>query len=116
MKKAIISSDMHNERVYNQISPKATLALLECTDHRRFGPDLLDMCYTTFGGVDAFVHGCKTLSAVHASGIGMLQEDCVVTGRDGKPIDVPLKVDANMDVVAAGTRKLHSQLLAALRK
>jgi len=116
MRGAIISIDLHNEIMHNEISPRATLALLECTDHRRFGPDLLDMCYTACGGVDGFVHGCRTLSAVHASGVALMDEDCTVTETDGKPIAAKLEVDEPMGVVAAGTKKLHAQLLAALRK
>lgn len=116
MREAILSLDFHHEIRYRHLSEKAKLGLLECADTRRFGPDLLDICYTACGAIDGFVHGCETLSAVHASGIAMLQEDCMVTDRRGKKIDVPLEVEAPMSVVAAGTRSLHSELLAALRR
>ena len=116
MKKAIISLDFNREWVGNKISPAAKLALFNSADMRRFGPDLLDMCYTTFGGVDGFVDGRGSLSAIHASGVALLNEDCVVTDEHGKRIDIALDVEARTGVVAAGTRKLHSQLLAALRK
>lgn len=116
MRGAIISLDFHNEIIYNEIGAKGKLALLQCPDQRRFGPDLLDMCYAACGGVDGFVHGCKTLSAVHASGVALMGEDCVVSDRHGEPINAELDVEESMSVVAAGTKELHAELLAALRR
>jgi fructose-1,6-bisphosphatase/inositol monophosphatase family enzyme len=114
MRDAIVSLDFHKEIVYRQIGAKGQLALLQCMDHRRFGPDLLDMCYTACGAIDGFVHGCETLSAVHASGVALMQEGCVVSDRRGNPINVELDVKARMSIVAAGTKELHAELLAAL--
>jgi len=116
MSEAIVSLDFNMEWTRGKISPAAKLALLGCADHRRFGPDLLDMCYTACGGVDAFVDARASLSAIHASGVALLREDCVLTNEKGEPPDFALEVDARTGVVAAGTKKLHSELLAALRK
>jgi len=114
MRDAIISLDFNKEILYRQIGAKAQLALMGCRDHRRFGPDLFDMSYTACGSIDGFVHACGTLSAVHASGVALLRENCIVTDRCGKPIDVALDVNAQMSVVAAGTKELHAELLTAL--
>ncbi len=116
MRKAIVSLDFNGEAAGGRISPARKLALLGCADHRRFGPDLLDMCYTTFGGVDAFVDGRGSLSAVHASGIALLAEDCVLTNEHGRQVDFALEVEASTGIVAAGTKELHAELLAALRR
>jgi len=116
MHEAIVSLDFNREWVGKRINPAGKLALLDTADMRRFGPDLLDMCYTTFGGVDAFVDARGSLSAIHASGVALLNEDCVVTDEHGKMIDIALEVEARTGVVAAGTKRLHGQLLSALRK
>jgi len=112
MRDAILSLDFNQEG--GTIGRQRKIGLLGCKDHRRFGPDLLDMCYCACGAVDGFVHVKKSLSAIHASGAAMLEETCVVTDTRGKPLDAALRVDACVDVVAAGTMGLHKELLAAV--
>lgn len=113
---AIISIDFYHEALDRRIPEDVQIALMKCADHRRFGPDLVDMCYAAAGGVDAFVHARGTLSEVHASGIALLAEDCVLTNEYGKPINAKLEVEERTGVVAAGTKELHASLMAALKR
>jgi myo-inositol-1(or 4)-monophosphatase len=113
---AIVSIDLNGESAHRRVSSAAKLALLECRDTRRFGPDLVDMCYAACGGVDGFVDARGTLSAVHASGFAILRENCVASDVHGGELDCALEVEEFTGVVAAGTRKLHSRLVSALRK
>jgi len=111
---AVVAFDFHGKT--DKISDKAKLELINFLDHRRMGPDLLDMCYTAAGCWDAFADLRGTLSVVHASGAAMLYENCVVTDASGKALDAPLGIKEKFSVIAAGTKELHKELLKAVRK
>ncbi|VVC72220.1 Fructose-1,6-bisphosphatase/inositol-1-monophosphatase [uncultured archaeon] len=113
---SIISLDFNDEPSSKKSRAEEKIALLGCSDYRRLGPDLVDMCYTACGGLDGFVDPRKTLSLVHASGVAILSETCIVTDEKGKPIRSKLEVGECTAVVAAGTKELHAELLSALRK
>ncbi|MDD5317168.1 MAG: hypothetical protein PHF51_00365 [Candidatus ainarchaeum sp.] len=113
---AIVSLDFNDEEEGNRLSAAKKAALLECSDYRRFGPDLVDMCYAACGSLDGFADARRTLSLVHASGIAILSETCVVSDEKGKPIRSKLEVGECTAVVAAGTRELHAELLSALKR
>lgn len=98
------------------LSKEGALALWAFKDHRRTGPDLLDMGYTGAGCIDGFVEAVGGLSAIHASGMAFMKETCIVTDGYGKRITAPLEVEACTSVVAAGTKKLHSGIISALRR
>lgn len=98
------------------LSKEGALALWSFRDHRRTGPDLLDMGYTGSGCLDGFVEAVGGLSAIHASGFAFMKETCVVTDGYGKDIRVPLEVEACTSVAAAGTKELHSAIVAALKR
>ena len=109
---AVVSLDLAKGSLRNG----AKLGLLRAGDFRRFGPDLLDMCYCACGRLDGFVDARSSLSAIHACGVALMEETCVVSDEKGKRIDADLEVNERMNVVAAGTKRLHGQLLAALKR
>lgn len=112
MKESIISVDFYGEG--RHISDSAKLGLIRCHDQRRLGPALLEICYTAAGCFDAYTHLAGTLSVIHASGVAMLYENCVVSDGAGRKLDSGFTMADCCSIIAAGTKELHSEILAAV--
>jgi len=94
-----------------------THALLrEVRDARRLGSGLIEMAYVCCGGADGYLLLNPLLSAVHASGVGLMREACVLTDERGGKLDCPLEVDAKFGFIAACTKELHAGILDALKR
>lgn len=85
-------------------------------DIRRTGSNLLDLCWTAAGGLDAMVDLRNRLPIIHASGTHMvLEAGGVVLNADGKPWKLSIDFKRPMSFVAAGTPELAEKLVAFFR-
>ncbi|MGQ4871018.1 MAG: inositol monophosphatase family protein [Candidatus Thorarchaeota archaeon] len=81
-------------------------------DMRRTGSNLLDLCWTAAGSLDAMVDLRNMLPIVHVMGTHMVTEaGGVVIGQDGRPLDLPIDMRYRMSFVAASNQRLARELL-----
>ncbi len=83
-------------------------------DMRRTGSNLLDLCWTASGGLDAMVDLRDILPIIHASGTHIVQQaGGVVLDKSGNEWVVPLDFEQRMSFVAAGTYDLAQSIIEA---
>ncbi len=81
-------------------------------DIRRTGSNLLDLCWTACGALDAMVDLRGILPIIHLCGTHMVQEagGCVLDGS-GRPLLLPLELSQKMSFVAASSENLAREIL-----
>lgn len=81
-------------------------------DMRRAGSNLLDLCWTACGALDAMVDLRDILPIVHISGTHMVSEaGGFVLASSGNRLLLPLNIENKMSFVAASTESLAREIL-----
>ncbi|RDE13938.1 MAG: hypothetical protein C4K47_05035 [Candidatus Thorarchaeota archaeon] len=81
-------------------------------DMRRAGSNLLDLCWTACGVLDAMVDLRDILPIVHVSGTHIVCEaGGFVIAANGSRLLLPLRIDCRMSFVAASTKELAREIL-----
>ena len=114
-KDSIISYDTKKEwkGEYAEASFR-TLAVVH--DMRRTGSNLLDLCWTASGSLDAMVDLRNQLPIVHASGTHMVQEaGGFVIDSKGNYFQLAIEYDKRMNFVAAASEHLAKEILDLFR-
>ncbi|MHA1902459.1 MAG: inositol monophosphatase family protein [Candidatus Thorarchaeota archaeon] len=82
-------------------------------DMRRTGSNLLDLCWTAAGSLDAMVDLRNLLPIVHVSGTHMVSEaGGYVVDSTGNRFCIPIEYDQRMSFVAASTKTLALEILS----
>ncbi|MGY5876045.1 MAG: inositol monophosphatase family protein [Candidatus Thorarchaeota archaeon] len=111
-KTAIISYDTKKswKGVFGQQSLRT---IEEVHDVRRTGSNLLDLCWTASGGLDAMIDLRGILPLVHVSGTHMVFEaGGFVANRTGERFALPMDLSHRMSFIAAGTESMARKLAA----
>jgi myo-inositol-1(or 4)-monophosphatase len=83
-------------------------------DMRRTASNLLDLCWTASGALDAMVDLRGLLPIVHVSGTHMVFEaGGFVIGENGERFTLPITPDVRMSFVAANNEELARSILSA---
>ncbi len=86
-------------------------------DMRRTGSNLLDLCWTASGSLDAMIDLRGILPIVHVSGSHMVFEaGGFVLEQSGKRMVLPIEKDVRMSYVAASSENLARYLLDLFKK
>ncbi|MHA2084220.1 MAG: inositol monophosphatase family protein [Candidatus Thorarchaeota archaeon] len=81
-------------------------------DMRRTGSNLLDLCWTAAGSLDAMVDLRDLLPIVHVSGTHMVSEaGGYVVDSTGNRFCIPIEYDHRMNFIAASTKTLALEIL-----
>ncbi len=81
-------------------------------DMRRVGSNLLDLCWTACGALDAMVDLRDILPIIHVSGTHMVSEaGGFVLAASGERMRLPLRIEVRMNFIAASTKDLAQQIL-----
>jgi fructose-1,6-bisphosphatase/inositol monophosphatase family enzyme len=111
MNQSIISYDTKNrwDRLFSESSASVLSAV---KDMRRSASNLLDLCWTAQGSLDAMVDLRGILPVVHVSGTHMVKESGgTVLDLAGRDFRVALEVDERMSFVAASGRRLAEEIV-----
>ncbi|MDH4213275.1 MAG: hypothetical protein OEV85_05105 [Candidatus Thorarchaeota archaeon] len=110
---AIISYD--SKKTWDLEFLKCTMRTMNAVhDIRRTATNLLDLCWTASGQLDAMVDLRNMLPIIHLSGIHMvLEAGGFVLDQNGKKFRSPLQQNTMMNFVAASNEKLARQILDA---
>ena len=110
-KEAIISYD--TKRSWKgEFGNKSRSTLEGLHDIRRTGSNLLDLCWTAAGSLDAMVDLRDILNIVHVSGTHMVSEaGGYVADSTGNRFCVPIEYDQRMSFIAASTKSLAFEIL-----
>jgi len=107
----IISYDT-KKALKSDFGPASLGALQQVYDMRRTGANLLDLCWTAAGKLEAMVDLRNILPVVHVSGTHMvLEAGGVVIDESGKSFEIPLDLDYRMSFIAANTKELAEAIL-----
>ena len=110
---AIISYDT-KRKWEGQFAEASSRTLTAVYDMRRSASNLLDLCWTAAGSLDAMVDLRDMLPIVHVSGTHMvLEAGGVVLDKNGSHFIVPIDMNARMSFVAASTNELAKEILTA---
>ncbi len=110
---AIISYDT-KRKWEGQFAEASCRTLTSVYDMRRSASNLLDLCWTAAGSLDAMVDLRDMLPIVHVCGTHMvLEAGGVVLDKNGSHFAVPIDMDSKMSFVAASTNELAKEILAA---
>ncbi|TFG12454.1 hypothetical protein EU537_09215 [Candidatus Thorarchaeota archaeon] len=113
--RVIISYDT-KKALKSDFGPASLGALQQVYDMRRTGANLLDLCWTAAGKLDAMVDMRNILPVVHVSGTHMVIEaGGIVIDESGYPFEIPLNLDHRMSFIAANTRELAETILKGFR-
>jgi myo-inositol-1(or 4)-monophosphatase len=108
---AIISYDTKKSWREGDFGQRSLNTIKIVHDVRRTGSNLLDLCWTACGALDAMVDTRGILPLVHVSGTHMVFEaGGYVAHTDGKRFTLPMNMDLRMSFVAAGTEALAKAL------
>lgn len=110
-KEAIISYD--TKRSWKgEFGNKSRSTLEGLHDIRRTGSNLLDLCWTAAGSLDAMVDLRDILPIVHVSGTHMVSEaGGYVADSTGNRFCVPIEYNQRMSFIAASTKSLALEIL-----
>jgi len=112
---AIISYDT-KRKWEGQFADASCRTLTSVYDMRRSASNLLDLCWTATGSLDAMVDLRDMLPIVHVCGTHMvLEAGGVVLNKNGSHFTVPIDMNAKMSFVAASTDELAKQILSAFK-
>ncbi len=113
---AIISYD--TKRDLNGKFGERSLSLLRGVyDARRTGSNLLDLCWTASGALDAMVDLRDILPLVHVCGTHMvLEAGGYVINQFGERFNLPMNMTQRMSFIAAGTKELALDLIKRFRE
>ncbi len=108
---AIVSYDTHRN-MSGEFGQRSLSVLAGVGDIRRTGTNLLDLCWTAAGKLDAMVDLRDILAVIHVSGTHMVSEagGHVIDGH-GNRFVVPIEAGRRMSYVAASNRGLAERLL-----
>ena len=110
---AIISYDT-KRKWEGQFAEASCRTLTSVYDMRRSASNLLDLCWTAAGSLDAMVDLRDMLPIVHVCGTHMvLEAGGVVLDKNGSHFAVPIDMDSKMSFVAASTDELAKEILTA---
>ena len=85
-------------------------------DIRRTGSNLLDLCWTASGALDAMIDLRGLLPLVHISGTHMVFEaGGYVCNQEGKRFRLEMNIKNRMSFVAAGTQSLGEELVSRFK-
>ena len=85
-------------------------------DIRRTASNLLDLCWTAEGSLDAMIDLRGTLPIVHISGTHMVNEaGGFVLEENGTRFNLPINSAERMSFIAAGTEELARQFLSLFK-
>jgi len=112
---AIISYDT-KRKWEGQFAEASCRTLTSVYDMRRSASNLLDLCWTAAGSLDAMVDLRDMLPIVHVCGTHMvLEAGGVVLDKNGSHFTVPIDMNAKMSFVAASTDELAKEILSAFK-
>ena len=90
--------------------------LMAVHDMRRTASNLLDLCWTAAGSLDAMIDLRGLLPIVHVCGTHMVTEaGGYVLHESGNRLHLPIEPDVRMSFVAAGTEEYARYLLSAFK-
>jgi myo-inositol-1(or 4)-monophosphatase len=113
---AIISYDT-NRSMVGEFGDASFRTLAKIKDTRRSASNLLDLCWTACGAIDAMIDLREILPIVHVSGTHMVQEaGGTVLDANGQRFVQSLNMDLRMNFIAAGTAELAHALSNIFRK
>jgi fructose-1,6-bisphosphatase/inositol monophosphatase family enzyme len=113
--RVIISYDT-KKALISDFGPASLGALQQVYDMRRTGANLLDLCWTAAGKLEAMVDMRNILPVVHVSGTHMvLEAGGVVIDEFGDSFEIPLDLDHRMSFIAANTMDLADTILRGFR-
>jgi len=112
LSEAIVSYD--TKRLWDTVfAEKSRRVLSAVKDMRRSASNLIDLCWTASGSLDAMVDLRDILPIVHVSGTHMVEEaGGVVLDASGKRFCVPIRMDQKMSFVAASCSDIAAQIVA----
>ncbi len=110
-KLAVISYDTKREWD-SSFADRSVNIIRGVRDIRRTGSNLLDLCWTACGALDAMVDLRNILPIVHLCGIHMVLEagGCVLD-QFGRPLVLPIELSQRMRFVAASSESLAREIL-----
>ncbi|TFG34390.1 inositol monophosphatase [Candidatus Thorarchaeota archaeon] len=110
IKDAIISYDTN--RPWNREFTNSSIRVLDAVkDIRRTASNLLDLCWTASGALDAMIDMRGKLPIVHVCGTHMVFEaGGHVIDMAGNRLCLPLEIDTRMNFIAASGKELASSL------
>jgi myo-inositol-1(or 4)-monophosphatase len=112
---AIISYDT-KRKWEGQFAEASCRTLTSVYDMRRSASNLLDLCWTAAGSLDAMVDLRDILPIVHVCGTHMvLEAGGVVLDKNGSHFTVPIDLNAKMSFIAASTNELAKEILSAFK-
>ncbi len=112
---AIISYDT-KRKWEGHFAEASSRTLTSVYDMRRSASNLLDLCWTAAGSLDAMVDLRDMLPIVHVCGTHMvLEAGGVVLDKNGSHFTVPIDMDSKMSFVAASTNELAKEILIAFK-
>ena len=112
---AIISYDT-KRKWEGHFAEASSRTLTSVYDMRRSASNLLDLCWTAAGSLDAMVDLRDMLPIVHVCGTHMvLEAGGVVLDKNGSHFTVPIDMDSKMSFVAASTNELAKEILTAFK-
>ncbi|MHA1588790.1 MAG: inositol monophosphatase family protein [Candidatus Thorarchaeota archaeon] len=115
LENAIISYDT-KRKWEGQFAEASCRTLTSVYDMRRSASNLLDLCWTAAGSLDAMVDLRDMLPIVHVCGTHMvLEAGGVVLNKNGSHFTVPIDMNSKMSFVAASTSELAKEILTAFK-
>jgi len=110
-KESVISYD--TKALWAQHFASGSLGVLaHVKDMRRVGSNLLDLCWTACGSLDAMVDLRDILPIVHISGTHIVSEaGGFVLAANGSRLLLPIEMSSKMSFVAASTENLAREIL-----
>jgi myo-inositol-1(or 4)-monophosphatase len=109
---AIISYDT-NRPLVGSFGEASLRVMSSVHDIRRTASNLLDLCWTADGSLDAMIDLRRILPIVHVSGTHMvLEAGGYVLEESGTRFNLPIDSKNRMSFIAAGTEELAKQFLS----
>ncbi len=116
LEEAVLGMDMNSYKIKNLV-PRLN-EIIERTKHiRHLGANALELCYVADGKTDAFIDIRGKLRSTDMAGAWLILREAgaIMTGPDGKPLEVRLDPTEKVEFVASGNARLHGLLLDLMR-
>lgn len=111
IKDAIVSYD--SKRTWDREFAEASIRIINAVkDIRRTASNLLDLCWTASGSLDAMIDMRGVLPIVHVCGTHMVFEaGGYIINVSGDRLNLPIEIDSRMSFIAASNKGLATSLL-----
>lgn len=116
--KALIAIDMDRTWHKDQVKTELIIKVLKkCKGIRRFGANIIDMCYVASGKIEAMIDIQDNLSAVHTSGLFIAKEGgALLRGFDKVEFNPKLVVKEKMSFILANNQKILDSIISLMSK